>query len=180
MIKDIEKNGKRSTRVVEKLGTHEELLAKCGDLEPLDWAKAYIEELNRQEKDGQFEYIAKYSSAKKLKKGQQREFKGGYLFVQSLYHQLGLRKICQKIEKDYKITYNLSDILNMLITTRILDPSSKRSSLVSAQNYLEKPDFPLHQIYRALEVLAKNSEYLQAELYKNSKKLAKRNDKIIY
>lgn len=180
VIKDIEKNGKRSTRVVEKLGTHEELLEKCGDMDPLDWAKAYIEELNRQEKDGQFEYVAKYSSAKQLSKGQQRKFKGGYLFLQSLYHQLGLRKICQRIEKDYKITYNLSDILNMLVTTRILEPSSKRSSLASAQDYLEKPDAPLHQIYRALEVLAQNNEYLQAELYKNSKKLAKRNDKILY
>ena len=38
----------------------------------------------------------------------------------------------------------------------------------------------LHQIYRALEVLAENSDYLQAELYRNSKKLVKRNDKILY
>lgn len=180
VIKDTEKNGKRSTQVVEKLGTHEDLLAKCGDLDPLAWAKTHIEELNRQEKEGQFEYIAKYSSAKQLEKGQQREFKGGHLFLQSLYHELGLKKICQQIEKDYKFTYPLSDLLNMLVTTRILDPSSKRSSLASAQEYLEKPDFTLHQIYRALEVLAHNSDFLQAELYKNSKKLVKRNDKILY
>lgn len=180
VIKDYKKDGKRSTKVVEKLGTHEEILAKCGDMEPREWAKAYVEELNRQEKESQYEYVAKYSSAKLLVKGQQRKFKGGYLFLQSLYYQLGLGKICQKIEKDYKITYSLSDILKMLVMTRILEPSSKRSSLTSAQEYLEKPDFSLHQIYRALELLAQNSDYLQAELYKNSKKLAKRNDKILY
>jgi transposase len=180
VIKDFKKNNKRSTQVVEKLGTHEELLAKSGGMDPVAWAKAYIEELNRQGKDGQYEYVAKYSSAKMLPKGQQRFFKGGYLFLQSLYHQLELQKICQKIEKDSKTTYSLSDILNMLVSTRILDPSSKRSSLASAQGYLEKPDFSLHQIYRALEVLAENSEYFQAELYKNSKKLVKRNDKILY
>ena len=180
VIKDVVKGGKRSTRIVEKLGTHEELLAKCGDQDPVEWAKAYIEELNRQEKEGQFEYVAKYSSAKQLPKGQQREFKGGYLFLQAMYHQLGLGKICQKIEKDYKITYNLSDILNMLLTSRILDPSSRRSSLASAQGYLEKPDIQLHQIHRALEVLAQNCDSLQADLYKNSKKLVKRNDKILY
>jgi transposase len=180
VIKDIEKDGKRSTRVVEKLGTREDLLTKCSDQDPIDWAKAYIEDLNRQEKEGQFEYVAKYSSAKQLVKGQQRQFKGGYLFLQSLYHQLGLRKICQKIEKDCKITYDLSDLLNLLTTTRILFPSSKRSSLACAQEYLEKPDVALHQIYRALELLARKSDYLQAELYKNSKKLVKRNDKILY
>jgi len=100
--------------------------------------------------------------------------------LQQLYHQLGLHKICQEIEENYKCTYSLSDILNMLVTTRILDPSSKRSSLSSAQEYLERPDYPLHQIYRALEVFAQNSDYLQAQLYQNSKKLAKRNDKILY
>jgi transposase len=180
VIKDIKKNGKRSTRIVEKLGTHEEILAKCGNQEPVEWANAYIEELNRKEKEGQFEYVAKYSSARQLTKDQQHCFKGGYLFLQSLYHQLGLGKICQKIEKDYKITYSLSDVLNMLLTTRILFPSSKRSALTCAQDYLEKPNAALHQIYRALEVFANNNDYLQAELYKNSKKLVKRNDKILY
>lgn len=180
VIRDVIQGGKRSTKIVEKLGTHEELLAKCGDQDPVAWAKTYIEELNRQEKEGQFEYVAKYSSAKQLTKGQQREFKGGYLFLQSMYHQLGLGKICQKIEKDYKITYSLSDILNMLLTSRILHPSSKRSSLACSQDYLEKPDIDLHQVYRALEVLAKSSDYLQAELYKNSKQLVKRSDKILY
>jgi transposase len=180
VIKDYKKNGKRSTKVVEKLGTHAELLEKCGDSDPIAWANAYIEELNRREKENEFEYVAKYSSSKMLVKDKQRLFKGGCLFVQSLYSQLGLPKICQQIAKEYKITYNLSDILNMLVATRILDPASKRSSLGSAQDYLEKPDFPLHHIYRALEVLAQNSDFLQAELYRNSKKLVKRNDKILY
>ena len=180
VIKDVDKNGKRSTQVVEKLGTRAELLARCGDLDPLDWARAYIEDLNRREKEGQFDYIAKYSSAKQLEKGQQREFKGGYLFLQALYHQLGLSRICREIEKNTKITYPLSDVLNTLVTTRILEPASKRSSLASAQDYLEKPGFALHQIYRSLEVLARNSDYLQAELYRSSKQLAKRNDKILY
>ena len=180
VIKNYKKNGKRSTKVVEKLGTHADLLQKCGDLDPVAWANAYIEELNRKEKENEFEYVAKYSSAKMLVKDKQRLFKGGCLFIQSLYSQLGLPKICQQIAKDYKITYSLSDILNMLVSTRILDPASKRSSLASAQDYLEKPDFPLHHIYRALEVFAENSDFLQAELYRNSKKLAKRNDKILY
>jgi hypothetical protein len=80
VIRDVSKGGKRSTKIVEKLGTHEELLVKCGGQDPVAWAKAYIEELNRQEKEGLFEYCAKYSSAKQLTKDQQREFKGGICF----------------------------------------------------------------------------------------------------
>ena len=108
VIKDYKKNGKRSTKVVEKLGTHADLLQKCGDLDPVAWANAYIEELNRKEKENEFEYVAKYSSAKMLVKDKQRLLKGGCLFIQSLYSQLGLPKICQQIAKDYKITYSLS------------------------------------------------------------------------
>ena len=125
VIKDYKKNGKRSTKVVEKLGTHAELLKKCGDLDPVAWANTYIEELNRKENENELEYVAKYSSSKMLVKGKQRRFKGGCLFVKSLYSQLGLPKICQQIAKEYKITYNLSDILNMLVATRIFDPASK-------------------------------------------------------
>lgn len=180
VIKDYKKNGKSSTKVVEKLGTHQDLLAKCGDMDPVAWAKSYVEALNHQEKAAGFEYIAKYSSARQIAKGKQQTFRGGYLFLQSLYYQLGLHKICQKIDKASKATYKLNDILNMLITTRILDPSSKRSSLASAQEYLEKPDIPLHQIYRALSDLAKNSDAIQAALYRNSKQLIKRNDRILY
>jgi len=180
VIKDYVKNGKRSSKVVEKLGTQEDLLTRSGGQDPVEWAKAYVEGLNRQEKEGQFEYVAKYSSARLLQKGQQRKYRGGYLFLQSLYHQLGLARICQQIEKKSKATYSLSDMLNMLVMTRILDPSSKRSSLTSAQDYLEKPDFPLHQIYRGLEMLARHSDAIQTELYLNSRKLTRRNDRILY
>jgi len=59
VIKDYKKNGKRSTKVVEKLGTHAELLKKCGDLDPVAWANTYIEELNRKENENELEYVAK-------------------------------------------------------------------------------------------------------------------------
>lgn len=72
VIKDYMKNGKRTSKVVEKLGTYDQLVLRCGDRDPLAWAKAYVEELNRQEKDSQFEYIAKYSSRRQIEKGVQR------------------------------------------------------------------------------------------------------------
>ena len=49
-----------------------------------------------------------------------------------------------------------------------------------ATKLIEQPKFELHQIYRALEVLAKENDFIQAELYKNSLKLSKRNDRILY
>ena len=67
-----------------------------------------------------------------------------------------------------------------MIYTRILDPDSKRSSFQTAQKYLETPTYQLHDVYRALSVLAENSDLIQAEAYKNSGFLGKRNDRVLY
>ena len=67
-----------------------------------------------------------------------------------------------------------------MIYTRILEPCSKRSSYKTASEFLEKPSYKLHDVSRALDVLGTECNLIQAELYKNSHFLGKRNDKILY
>ena len=107
-------------------------------------------------------------------------FSGGYLFLQSIYYGLKMDSICRKIRSRYKYQYDLNAILSDLIYTRVLEPSSKRSSFEAAKRFLEAPSYELHDIYRALSVLAKESDLIQAEVYKNSFFLGNRNDKILY
>ena len=57
----------------------------------------------------------------------------------------------------------------MLVYSRIIAPGSKLSSLESAQRFLEQPKCELHQLYRALEIIAKEIDFFQSELYKNSR-----------
>ena len=52
IIKDTTKNNKRTTKVMEKLGTVKELEKKLNGQDPIEWAKDYIKELNRKEKEG--------------------------------------------------------------------------------------------------------------------------------
>ena len=63
---------------------------------------------------------------------------------------------------------------------RILFPASKLETYKLSENFLEKPNFELQHIYRSLEFIAKENDFIQSELYKNSLKLSKRNDKILY
>lgn len=179
--KSIYANGKRTSKIVEKLGTVAELEQKLGGRDPIEWAKEYIEELNRLEKEGKEPVvITKHSPSKLVKKGEQRSFNGGYLFLQKIYHELGINKICKEITDKYKFEYNLDSILSRLLYGRILFPSSKLSTYELSKKFIEKPDFELHQIYRALEVLAKETDFIQASLYQNSLKLSKRNTGILY
>ena len=181
VVESVYLNGNRTNRVVEKLGTYKELKEKLGDKDPKEWAEEYVKKLNRLNKeDKEPDVIAKYSPSKIIPKGEQRSFNGGYLFLQQIYHELGIHKICKVISEKYKFTYDLNSILSRLIYGRIIFPCSKLKTNKLSLKFIEPPNFVLHQIYRALGVIAKESDYIQSEIYNNSLKIAKRNSGILY
>lgn len=180
VIKSTYKNGVHSSKIVEKLGTVNELRKKLNGQDPIEWAKDYIEELNRKEKEDTREVLVKYSPSKLINKGEQHTFNGGYLFLQKIYHELGLHKICKKISQKHKFDFDLDSILSRLIYGRVIFPSSKLATNELSKRFIEQPNFDLHQIYRALEVLAKETDLIQSSLYENSLKVSKRNTGILY
>ena len=103
-------------------------------------------------------------------------FEGGYLFLQSIYYGLNMDSVCRKIKYRHRYQFDLNAILSDLIYTRILEPSSKASSFKAAGNFLETPSYELHDVYRALSVLAEEMDFIQAEAYKNSFFFGSRND----
>ena len=178
VIKSTYENGIHSTKIVEKLGTVAELSKEHED--PIAWAKEYIEELNLSENEQKRDVLVKYNQSKLIEKDNQRFFNGGYLFLQQIYHQLGLHRICKEISNNYKFTFNLDSILSRLIYGRIMFSSSKLNTCQESKGLLEQPDFELQHVYRALEVISKETDFIQSELYKNSLSISKRNDRILY
>lgn len=180
VTKTIYEGKKQRTITVEKLGTEKDLREKLNGADPYEWARQYIEKLNLEEKKLHREVILKFKQSKLIPLNEQRLFNGGYLFLQQLYHCLGLPKICSEISSKYKFTYDLDSVLSRLIYGRILYPSSKLSTFEESGRLLEPPDFQLQHVYRALDVICAEDGYIQSELYKNSKSISKRNDKILF
>lgn len=149
-------------------------------MEPLDWAKEYASKRTSEEKAHKQDILMRYSSSLLIDKGVRHSCNAGYLFLQDIYYSLGLNKICNSISEKYKFNYDLNDILSMLVYSRIIAPGSKLSSFDSAQKFLEQPKCELHQVYRALEVIAKENDFFQAELYKNSQTVINRNKEVLY
>lgn len=174
------KNGKNSTKIVERLGNLEEVSKKCNGEDPVIWAKKYIDNLNKLEKECSNDIIIKKSQTKTILKDDKNLFNCGYFFLEKIYNDLNLNNICKKISMDYKFKFDLNNILSRLIYGRILFPSSKLSLYDLSKNLLEQPNFKLQHIYRALEVLKKENSFIQSELYKNSLKISKRNTGILY
>ena len=178
------KNGSSSSKHIKKLGTLAELSEKLNTNRNgvMQWAReqAKLETEKYKKENEEKKILIPFHSDRQLEYNKQKFYVGGYLFFFFFYYELGLDKVCRKIKAKHKYEYDLNAILSDLIFTRILDPNSKRSSFKSAQSFLEAPSYELHDIYRALNVLAEECDFIQSEAYKNSHFVTKRCDKILY
>lgn len=180
----INSKGKSTSVNVRKLGTLQELLIEHGPTreDVMTWAKeeARIETLKYKKEQQAKSVQITFHSDQKMDYDQQVLYRGGYLFPQFFYYRLQFDKICRKLRDKYRFKYDINAILSDLIYARILEPASKRSSYKVASEFLEKPSYQLHDIYRALDVLGNESDFIQSEVYKNSHLIGKRNDTILY
>lgn len=180
IIQDINKNGKRTTKVYENIGNFEKLKQRAGNEEPLVWLKNYVQGLNKMEKENKTTVIIKKDPSKVIDKNIQSSFNIGYLFLQDIYYKLKLDKICNKITEQYQFKFDLNEILSKLIYSRILFPASKLKTLELSKKFLEQPNFDYQHIERALPVICKEMDFIQSELYKNSCQYMERNNKVLF
>ena len=176
--------GKSTSKTIRKLGTLAELSKRLHTDRDgvLAWAneQARLETARYKSEKEDALVMVPFHSNKLMDYHKQKLFTGGYLFLQSIYYGLKMDSICRKIKSRYKFEYDLNAILSDLIYTRVLVPSSKSSSFRTAKQFLEPPTYRLHDVYRALSVLAREMDFIQAEVYKNSFFLGGRNDRILY
>lgn len=175
-------NGKTSSRIYKKLGKYNDLLAQfAGDKEKMmAWAREEAKKetaLYNQQKE---QVSVTFSQTARIPLDEERLFNVGYLFLQQLCSELRLDNVCRNIRNRHKFNYDFHAILTDLIFARILSPSSKRSSFSFCHSLLEAPKYSLQNVYRALSVMAEESDYIQEELYRNSNFVHHRNSKILY
>ena len=180
IIRSVRRDGKRSSEVVERLGTEREIMEKYHCTDANKWAKAHLDELNQAEAEKQHKVLVPLRTDILIPFDKQNSYNVGYLFLQKIYYDLRLPNICRKISKEYSFSYDLDSILSRLVYERILNPSSKLSCYEQSSDLLEPPAFELHQIYRALSVIANESDSIQAELYEASRRLVKRQTGVLY
>lgn len=184
IIEDYNRNGKRTTRVIERIGNYNKiaLLANTEGIDVDTWLKNYLNNFlikhgisNTNEK-----VIIEKNSNKLIPKNVTNKFNVGYLFLKDIYYSLKLNLIVKSIAKDYKFEFDLNEILSNLVFSRIIYPSSKLKTYELSQKFIETPKYNLENIYRGLTYLNNNLDYIQKELYNNSKNVVNRDTKIMY
>ena len=171
-------NGKRSTKIFEKLGNQNQVEERFGKENTIDNIKEYINKLNNESKETIIN--KEFDPNKRISHGIKRNFNIGYLFLEKLYNQLKFKDICDDISNKYKFKFDLNEILSYLVYARIIYPSSKLETFKQCQNFIKQPTFKLHDEYRALSYIADNMDFIQESMFNNSKKVINRNAKVIY
>lgn len=180
VCKSFRKDGATTSKRIETLGTIDDIRRRCGDADPIEWARNYAKELTARDKAEQRAVTVSLRPGLQMPMGEQKMFNGGYLALSKVYHQLGLDNICDGISAKYGFGYDLDNILSNLIYTRVLYPGSKFSSFAESHRFIEQPRFRLEEIYRSLSVLAKESDYIQSQVFRNSLTAVGRDTSVIY
>ncbi len=179
-VKTVRINGKNKTQIVKSFGSEKYICETYGVTDAKAWAKEQVRLMNEAEREDSAKFNIGLCAGTDLVMDEQRRFNGGYLFLQDIYYELGLNKICRAISGRHLFEYDLNNILSRLIYTRILFPASKKSSFEESKRFMEQPSFQLHDIYRALSVIAEESDYIQSRLFKNSTAIQRRSTQVIY
>ena len=179
IIKDYTKNGKRSTKQVERIGNIDEVKSKAGNQDYKEWLKEYVKKYNEEHCKKEIITIKK-NNKKIIESNINSKFNVGYLFLEKIYNQLKLKDICRVIQNNYRFHFDLNEILSYLVYARIIFPSSKLETFKQCKNFIEQPSFKLHDEYRALSYIAENIDFIQESLFNNSKQVINRNSKVIY
>lgn len=180
IIKDYTKNGKRSTKIVHKIGNLEEVEQMSGNQDYKEWLKDYVKKYNDEHSSKKEIITIKKNSSKTIQFNTNASFNIGYLFLKKIYNELKIKDICKEIENKYQFKFDLNEILSYLVFARIIYPSSKLETYKQCQNFIEQPKFKLHDEYRALTYMADNIDFIQEKIFENSKNVIKRNSEIIY
>lgn len=175
--------GGTSSRVVEKLGTAVELKQKLGDEVDIEqWAHDYVAKLNAAKKAKKpVQVKVSMTSGITYDMGEKRCFNAGYLMLQKILSSLDIKKMTKEIRTRHQFQFDFEKVLSDLVYARVLEPCSKQSSFNYCKDTLiEEPNYELHDVYRALDVIHEETDFIQSFLYQSSAKCIKRDTSVLY
>lgn len=178
--KSVRVDGRSKTITVKCLGLLSDIQKREGCADPKKWVEDLAARMTQEEKMSNKRIGIELSPSTLVKEGDRPLRHGGDLLLLPLYNKLGLPQICKDIAENSRIKYDLNEILQTLVMGRILFPCSKTSTYEKAKSMVKPPRFAEHDMFRALSQLSGHINDIQAEVYRNSKKIMERRDNVIF
>lgn len=178
LSKGIRKNGKCTTKHIETIGRHSELIKEHSD--PLKYCKEYAKQRTLTEKEPIMYECIPFERNEDTEISDKINYNVGYFYLKKILDDLNLRKFFREKRQGKKIEFHPLLVTQFLTYARILDPKSKNGSYDDASTYFNLEHFELQDIYKTLDIISENLNDFQTHLYNESEKLIKRNTKVLY
>lgn len=134
------------TKTIKSLGYLEELQKQYAD--PIEYFKKVVAKMNEEEKAKKLLCRIEIDPNKKVDGGQKNL---GYAALSQIYHTLELDVLLRNRSRDTRAEYSANDILKTEVFSRILFPSSKKSTYENKDLFFEKNNYTLDDVYRCLD-----------------------------
>lgn len=89
----------------------------------------------------------------------------GYLAYKKIWKQLHIEECLKNIQDKSCIKYNLSDVTELMAVQHLLRPRSKKATFEHHETYYNSDEISLQHLYRALDRLAENKEFIESFLF---------------
>lgn len=140
------------TKHYKSLGYLHDLQKQYND--PIAHFKEVVNQMNADEKSNN-KLTMTIDLNEELPVGTHTRYNVGYAVIMKIYHDLELNRFFNNKARHETFEYNSNSIMELLTITKILHPSSKRSSYEYRNNFFERFDFELYDLYRSLSHFSK-------------------------
>ncbi len=169
------------TFTAKKFGSHDDLLKEHPD--PKKWVLEQINILNNEKKAMVETFEKKIDYTIQLDNSNLDYSKSllkniGWLYLKQIYKELKIDEFFKGIQG--KQHYNLSELYQYLVSSRIIAPDSKRLTILSQDSYLGLQNFKLQEVYKFLPIIAENENKIQSHLFKHTKEIISLNTEVLF
>ena len=150
-----DKTGKSKQRTIKKYGNLEELEAEDPNI---------LEKLKAEAKNMKKNEVVITHNLLKLNSEQETDKNYGYFFLDNIYKSLEITEFVKKYKFEKNFKYNLDEILRLLTFSRILNPTSKKSTVAHQDEYFKEFNVELKSVYKSLSNFSEMKIDLQNHL----------------
>lgn len=166
-----------SDRTVESLGYLDELERIYDD--PITHFKEVARKMTEEENTKNILTLS-INMNEQLEKNTDNRKNFGYSAILKVYHELELNRFFNNKARHKNFEYNTNSIMILLVISRLLSPGSKKKAFEEKDQYFERFNFSLDDIYRALSHYSDISKELQQYLHEKVATKYGCNTKTIY
>lgn len=169
-----DQNGKVRQKTIKKIGWLDDLEEKYDN--PIEHFKDVVKKRNSNISK---ELLIRNIDTKLIDINSKKQ-NLGYVILKHVYNELGIDKYLKDKQKEGKMEFDLNQIFSLLVFSRILYPTSKKSTYENKTICFDKFGFSIKDMYRALDYFYKYKENLEILLWKNTKKQYERDTSKTY